>query len=240
MWACVAAVAIITVAGLLVAVRDTIGNTNVALILVVFVVAAAVVGGRMAGVTAAVIAAVSFNFFHTEPYLTLRIKEGEDIITVVLLVVVGLAVGELALLSRRSRGEVVLQAEGAHRIERALALLAAEAGVDETWAAVQAGLVDELGVKDSHFVPVPASADTALLTRSGRVVPTLSSWAGRAFQLPEALAIPVVAGRGVLGHIAVEPTPGRGVTLDERRVAVALADVLAVTLERAGRVEALG
>ena len=44
----------------------------------------------------------------------------------------------------------------------------------------------------------------------------------------------------MLGHIAVEPTPGRGVTLDERRVAVALADVLAVTLERAGRVEALG
>jgi K+-sensing histidine kinase KdpD len=238
-WACAAGIAIITVAGLLVAVRDTIDNTNVALILVVFVVAAAVLGGRLAGVTAAVVAGVSFNFFHTQPYLTLRIKEGEDIVTVVLLVVVGLAVGELALLSRRSRSEAVLQAEGAHRIERALALLAADADVDETWAVVQAGLVDELGVKASHFVPEPASADTALLTRSGRVVPTLSSWAGRAFQLPEELAIPVVAGRGVLGHIAVEATPGRGVTLDERRVAVALADVLAVALERTGRVHAL-
>ncbi len=238
-WACVAGIAIIAVSGLLVAVRDTIGNTNVALILVVFVVAAAVVGGRLAGVTAAVIAAVSFNFFHTEPYLTLRVKEGEDIVTVVLLVVVGLAVGELALLSQRRRTEVVLQAEGAHRIERALAVLAGETGVDETWAVVRAGLADELGAEDSHFVPEAASADTPLLTRSGRVVPTLSSWTGRAFELPAALAIPVVAGRGVLGHIAVEPTPGRGVTLDERRVAVALADVLAVALERCGRVEAL-
>jgi K+-sensing histidine kinase KdpD len=238
-WACVAGIAIVAVAGLLVAVRDTIDNTNVALILVVFVVAAAVLGGRLAGVTAAVIAAVSFNFFHTQPYLTLRIKEGEDIITVALLVVVGLAVGELALLRQRNRNEAVLQAEGAHRIEQALALLAADATTDETWAAVQAGLVDELGVKDSHFVPEPASADTALLTRSGRVVPTLSTWTGRAFQLPEVLAIPVVAGRGVLGHIAVESTPGRGVTLDERRVAVALADVLAVVLERSGRVQAL-
>ena len=105
-WACVAGIAIIAVSGLLVAVRDTIGNTNVALMLVVFVVAAAVVGGRLAGVTAAVIAALSFNFFHTEPYLTLRVKEGEDIVTVVLLVVVGLAVGELALLSQRRRTEV--------------------------------------------------------------------------------------------------------------------------------------
>ena len=102
-WCCAAAVVIIFVAGLLVAVRDTIGNTNVALILVVFVVAAAVFGGRLAGFTAAAVAAISFNFFHTQPYLTLRIKEGQDIVTVLLLLVVGLVVGELALLRQRTR-----------------------------------------------------------------------------------------------------------------------------------------
>src|SRR5262245_31974555 len=108
---------IIFVAAALVVVRDTIGNTNVALILVVFIVAAAVFGGRLAGATAAIVAAISFNFFHTQPYLTLRIKEGQDVVTVLLLLVVGLAVGELAILRRRTKSEAVSQASGARVLE---------------------------------------------------------------------------------------------------------------------------
>jgi K+-sensing histidine kinase KdpD len=232
-WSCAAGSVIIFVAGLLVGVRDTIGNTNVALILVVFIVAAAVFGGRMAGVTAAVVAATSFNFFHTQPYLTLRIKEGEDVITVALLVVVGLIVGELALMRQRTRHELVSQAAGARRLEDVVALLAADAAVEDTWTAVRAGIVDELGLRSAQFLPGAGSADLPLLTRSGRVVPTLSTWTGHGFQLPDRASIPVVASQGVLGHVAIEATPGHGVSLDERRVAVALADVLALALEHA-------
>ena len=65
-----AAVAI-GVGGLLVPVRDVIGNTNVALVLVVVIVAAAAFGGRMAGVVTAGAACLSFNFFHTEPLVQL-------------------------------------------------------------------------------------------------------------------------------------------------------------------------
>jgi K+-sensing histidine kinase KdpD len=231
-WCCAAAVVIILVAGLLVAVRDTIGNTNVALILVVFVVAAAVFGGRLAGFTAAVVAAISFNFFHTQPYLTLRIKEGQDIVTVLLLLVVGLVVGELALLRQRTRHEVVAQATGAHVLEEVLALLAADSTVDQTWSAVRDGIQTALGVQHARFWPGAGRADLPLLTRSGRVVPTLSTWTGRGFQLPETASIPVVSGRGVLGHIEIDSTPGRSVSIDERRVAVGLADVLALALER--------
>ena len=86
--------------------------------------------GRLAGFTAAAVAAISFNFFHTQPYLTLRIKEGQDVVTVLLLLVVGLVVGELALLRRRTRHEVVAQATGAHVLEDVLALLAADSTVD--------------------------------------------------------------------------------------------------------------
>jgi K+-sensing histidine kinase KdpD len=231
-WCCAAAVVIIFVAGLLVAVRDTIGNTNVALILVVFVVAAAVFGGRLAGITAAAVAAISFNFFHTQPYLTLRVKEGQDVVTVILLLVVGLVVGELALLRQRTRHEVVSQATGAHVLEDVLALLATDAPVEETWNAVRDGIQTALGVRQARFWPGAGRADLPLVTRAGKVVPTLSTWTGRGFQLPEVVSLPVVSGRGVLGHIEIDSTPGRSVSIDERRVAVALADILALALER--------
>jgi K+-sensing histidine kinase KdpD len=231
-WCCVAAVVIIFVAGLLVGVRDTIGNTNVALILVVFVVAAAVFGGRLAGITAAAVAAISFNFFHTQPYLTLRIKEGQDVVTVILLLVVGLVVGELAILRRRTQTEAVTQASGAHVLEGVVALLAADATVDETWAAVRDAVQQALGVHSARFIPGADAGDIPLLTRSGRVVPALSRWTGQGFQLPEQIAVPVVAQDRVLGHLAIASTPGRSVSVDERRVAVALADLLAVVLER--------
>ena len=231
-WCCAAAVVIIFVAGLLVSVRDTIGNTNVALILVVFVVAAAVFGGRLAGITAAAVAAVSFNFFHTEPYLTLRIKEGQDVVTVILLLVVGLVVGELAILRRRTQTEVVTQASGAHVLEDVLAVLAADSTVDETWTAVRDGIQTALGVRHARFWPGAGRAELPLLTRAGKVVPTLSTWTGRGFELPEVVSLPVVSGKGVLGHIEIESTPGRTVSVDERRVAVALADILALAIER--------
>ena len=90
----------------------------------------------------------------------------------------------------------------------------------------------KLGLRSARFVAGAAAADVPLLTRTGRVVPTLSHWTLHGFELPERASIPVVAGNGVIGHVAIEATPGRGVSLDERRVAVALADLLAVAIER--------
>jgi K+-sensing histidine kinase KdpD len=55
----------IVVAALLVPVRDVVLNANLALAIVVVVVVAAMVGGRGAGVLAAVMSAVSFDFFLT-------------------------------------------------------------------------------------------------------------------------------------------------------------------------------
>ena len=69
--------------------------------LVLVIVVAASFGGRAAGVTTSVVATLSFNFFHTQPYYSLRISDRFDIITTLLLVVVGLAVGEIAVLSHR-------------------------------------------------------------------------------------------------------------------------------------------
>ena len=84
------------------------------------------------------------------------------------------------------------------------------------------GIQTALGVQHARFWPGAGRADLPLLTRDGRVVPTLSKWTGRGFELPEVVSIPVVSGRGVLGHIEIDSTPGRSVSIDERRVTVAL------------------
>src|ERR1700742_1817915 len=86
----------VLVAGALVGVRDEINNANVALVLVLVVVVAAVTGGWQAGAVAAVSSALSFDFFHTQPYLSLTIDSQDDVETAVLLLCVGVIVGLVA------------------------------------------------------------------------------------------------------------------------------------------------
>lgn len=61
---------------LLVGLRDVL-NANVPLVLTLVVVAVAGAGGRQTGVVAAVSSALWFDFFHTQPYLQLRIASGD-------------------------------------------------------------------------------------------------------------------------------------------------------------------
>ena len=51
----------------------------------------------------ALVAALSLDFFHTQPYNSLKITATSDIETTVLMIVVGLAVGEIALRSEHIR-----------------------------------------------------------------------------------------------------------------------------------------
>src|SRR5262249_37443823 len=74
----------VLLAGAMVGVRDDVDNANVALVLMTMVVVSAIAGGRLPGVAVSVVAALSFNFFHTEPYESLRIRSGNDVLTVAL------------------------------------------------------------------------------------------------------------------------------------------------------------
>ena len=65
------------------------------------VVAVATLGQRLATVVGAVSAAVWFDFFQTRPYYSFTINAHDDVVTAVLLLVVGVAVGELAIRTRR-------------------------------------------------------------------------------------------------------------------------------------------
>jgi hypothetical protein len=70
--------------------RSTVGLENVALGYLLVVVVAAAVGGRAAGLISALSAALSYDFFLTTPYHSLRIDSVAQVITVALLFGTGL------------------------------------------------------------------------------------------------------------------------------------------------------
>jgi K+-sensing histidine kinase KdpD len=226
--------AAIAVGGLLVPARDVIGNTNVALVLVVVIVAAAALGGRQAGAMTAAGACLSFNFFHSEPLYTLRVRSANDIWTIVLLFVIGLAVGELAVFGRRNQTKAIIERAGVTHLGAIGAMIAEDQPPSTVWPAVQAALVDELSLVDATFESGDRPASTmAVLERNGRFDKKAMYWSRAGMELPrDGLVLPVSAGNRTYGRIVLAPSPGQGTTRDQRRVAVALADLLAVTLDR--------
>jgi K+-sensing histidine kinase KdpD len=90
--------------------RGRIAHTDIALVLVLTVVAVAGNGFRIAGWLAAGSAAVWFDVFWTEPHGRLTISSRAGIETAVLLLAVGVAVTEIAVWGRRQHLEASREA----------------------------------------------------------------------------------------------------------------------------------
>ncbi len=105
--------------------RSRIPNTDAALVLVVVIVAVAAAGHRPAGFVAAFSTVLWFDFYLTKPYERFAITRHTDIETTVLLLVVGVAVTEIAVRSRRHKMSAVEEADFVARIHSAAAMVAA-------------------------------------------------------------------------------------------------------------------
>ncbi|MGN6695230.1 MAG: DUF4118 domain-containing protein, partial [Aquihabitans sp.] len=70
------AIVAITVAGLLGGFRGEVDHANAALLLALVTIGAAMIGGRWAGGATALAGALGFDFFLTQPYDSLAIKDG--------------------------------------------------------------------------------------------------------------------------------------------------------------------
>ena len=225
----------IGVAGLLVPARDWLGATNVALVLVVVIAGAAATGGRTAGALTSLMAALSFNFFHTQPHYSLRINDRVDVITTLLLLVVGLIVGELANLRTRSRREATVATGGTRRLEEVAAIVAGGRDADTVWPVVRKALVEQFRLAECRFEPVPFETgdERPRLQRDGRLPATEHVFTGEGFELPASgVEVLVESGTKLLGRLVLVPTPHAGATRAERKVVVALADQFAVAVAR--------
>ena len=90
--------------------RGTVGLENVALGYLLVVVVAAAVGGRAAGLISALSAALSYDFFLTTPYHSLRIDSVAQVITVALLFGTGIVASLAGRARRRQTVEAATQA----------------------------------------------------------------------------------------------------------------------------------
>jgi hypothetical protein len=214
--------------------RDRLAAADDALLLVVVIVAVATAGRRWAAALCAVSAALSFDYLLTRPYLSLRITRSSDLTTELLLLVVGLLVGDLAARGRRHR---VSAREGRDHL---VALhnvtdLAARGAVPEDVARAAAdGLRRLLHLRTCTF----ATGDAGVAARvrpDGEVRVGDVVWNTGDLGLPHrGVDLPVRAGGEVVGHFVLVPEPGVPVGRDALLVAVSLADQVGAAVAASG------
>ena len=221
----------VAVAAVLILARGSINQSTAAMVLVLPVVAASATGDRIAGVIAALSAAGSFDFFLTEPYYSLSIHQRDDLELAIALVVVGLAVTEIALWGRRQQA-AALRRDGYIQGLTHLLDLPPDTTPEMRSAAIGTAITQALGAERAEWVPghprwndAVVAADGSV-TSGGRVVPV------QRVGLPTEsyTAIPVRRGDRVLGHFRVAAaTHVVRPSVEQLRVAALLADRMAVT-----------
>jgi Domain of unknown function (DUF4118) len=220
-----ALIAPVAAASILLPFRASWPNTNVALLLVVVVVAVAAIGNRVAGAIAAIGAAVWFDFFFTLPYERFSIRSSADVTTFVLLLAVGVIVSQLAAYARRLKVVAITDAGYLALIHQTAALAQSarspEAVVDHVREQL-AGLLDlqacrfEYGSLLGH--PPRLEPDGTVLVGHGR-------WDVEKAGLPdEEIELRTFGNGQYYGRFMMTPKPGSRPSLQARLVAAALAD----------------
>jgi K+-sensing histidine kinase KdpD len=219
----------------LVPLRDVIDNANIALALVLGVVLCGYFGGRWAGAGAALGTALSFDFFHTQPYLHLRIDTADDIVTTALLLTIGLVVGQLAARSQKRQRQAHRGHSEVERVWRVAELAARDVHPDDVTSAVRAELLSLLHLTDCTFERGPETG-LPVMQPEGLVPHTMLVYHEGGFELPPGgFALRVHVGGRTFGHLICRPTPRTSVTTDEKHVAIVLADQLALAIASRAR-----
>lgn len=214
------------VCAVLIPARASLPNTDAALVLVVFTVAVAAFGSRVAGLLAALGTALWFDFFLTVPYERLAITHRTDIETTVLLLVVGAAVTELAVAARR-RGRVVALDEALLAVVESTAGLVARG---EPVAAVTAQACVQLravlGVRACVFERAPVHLRGLRLEADGSLRWGAAAWNLAEHGFPnEMIDLPARYAGEVYGRFVLTPVPGNAPNAHARRTAVVLANL---------------
>ena len=229
-----AVIAPLAAAAILLPFRASWSNTNVALLMVVVVVAVAAIGNRVAGAIAAVGAAVWFDFFFTLPYERFTIRSSADITTFVLLLVVGAIVSQLAAYARRLKVVAITDAGYLAQIHETASLTQTAKNPGDVADRVREQLIAVLDLQQCRFEygsllghPPRLELDGTVLAGRGRWDVETAGWPAGEIELR------VFAGGQYYGRFMLSPKPGSRPSLQARLVAVTLAD-------QAGRALAAG
>jgi two-component system, OmpR family, sensor histidine kinase KdpD len=162
--------------------QDVLGVPNPSAVYLVAVVATALVSGTLGAVVASVASFLLYNFLYTEPRFTLAIDDPSIWLSVVLLLFVGIVVGQLAAL-QRSRTEIAREREreavAQFKLSRALAtrsstpaalaeiarILGSETRMDRVWISLGSDDAVERVAADTRDGPRTVSGVVRVLQR---------------------------------------------------------------------------
>ena len=219
----------LAVAAVLIPLRGVLAATSMALILVLVVVAVAICGSRRAGFVASVVAAAAFDFFLTVPYLTFSIRDASNIEAAVLLLVVGIAVTEVAQWARRELDRAGRREGYLSGVARAARLAASGSTGSDVAEVVRPMIAEVLDLDECRFTTDGPRGDRPRLHDDGTV-----TWRGAAVDvehdgLPimDVIELPVRGGAGTF--LLTASTRVRRPSLEQRQVAVTLASQLGMT-----------
>jgi K+-sensing histidine kinase KdpD len=218
---------------ILVPFRGSFPNTDAALALILVVVAVAANGYRLAGYLAALSAAVWFDFFLTRPYEQFAITHRTDIETTVLLLVIGVAVTEIAVWGRRQHAAASRRAGYLDGIGAAARAVASGESPGELTDQVSARLTELLSLRACKFEYGKAGLGRpARLLSDGQVVTEHRTWDVPVVGLPTGTDIELlVENAGVLqGRFLMRAKPDARPTLEQRLVAIAFAEQVGAAL----------
>ncbi len=220
----------VAVALLLTPWRERMAAADDALLLVVVIVAVATAGYRWAAAVCALASALAFDVLLTRPYGSIRITRSDDLVTALLLLVVGLAVGDLA-----ARGRTHLAEAGEGRRHVALLTTLTEMGAtgrdaDDVVLVAARELSRLLDLRSCTFSRRSPGI-------AARVLPDGEVWIGGVrwstgdLGLPfRGVDLPVRSAGAVVGHFTLMPVPAAPVSQEHLVVGVAVADQVGAAL----------
>lgn len=223
-------------AAILLPFRANWSNTNVALLLVVIVVAVAALGNRTAGALAAVSAAAWFDFFFTRPYERFAIHNSSDVTTAVLLLLVGVAVSQLAAHARRLQVVAITDAGYLAQIHEAAELTQSASSPYAVVDLVKQQLTDLLGLAECRFEYGTLLGHPPQLRPDGTVMVGHQHWDVGQWGLPaDDMELRTFYNGQFCGRFMLRPKPGSKPSQQARLVAVTLADQAGRALGAAAR-----
>lgn len=214
---------------------DAAGLTlaNVALVMAVVTVGLAMVDW-LAGAATSVVAALALNYFHTQPYRTLRIADGRDIWSVMLLGVLGLAVSAATAYRVRRRVTALRRVDTGRSAASLADLLTRDRPVPEVWSASISASANDLAM---------------VTTRLERFGPATLPQIGREFHGGDARRLTLPAGGAALRlhsrhpegrWLVLVPRAGMAPLALDRRAVLAFAETLEIALDPATSADVAG
>lgn len=213
----------LAVAGVLVPLRGTVEPPAIALVLVVPVVLVVAIAGTIPGLVASLSAALAFDLLHTRPYSSLTIHARADAEVAAALALTAVCVAAVVANQLTARTRSALRRSALAELEAVVAV-AADGTVDAAVDACSEAITQVLRLQRCRWRAGYHGAAGYRLVRSGAVIGV----EGDRSVLPRDVELPVVHQGVELGRLILTATPGEVVSREERRAAIAIADILAL------------